>query len=282
MKLALIIQGGGTRGAYAAGVTDVLLEHGILADGVYGTSAGSLTGVNYVSQEPGRAAKLFLTLMGDPHFVRHLNLLTKGSMFDFSEMFFEVPKGKIPFNSALFFSSKTEFHCCATSCESGKPVYFSKLDPEFYSGLAASASLPLATKPTLVHGHPYLDGGVVDPAPLQKAFDDGYDKAIVVLTREKGYRKKKPSSLRKHMAKMMYRKHKAFLKAYNQSDAIYNDEMDFIDRMGAEGQAFVIYPSKAPEVGHAEKDTAKIAALITEGRQDALDALEKLEEYLSK
>lgn len=270
------------RGAYAAGVLDVLMENEIWADAVYGTSAGALAGLNYVSREKGRAAKMFLALMGDGHFVNPLNLFLKGSALDFNEMLYEAPKGKLPFDSSTFFSSPTEFCCCATDCESGVPTYFNKLDSEFWNGVAASASLPLATKPTFVHGHPFLDGGVTDPVPLLKAFEDGATKAIVILTRSKGYRKKPLSSLRKAFAKTLYRKYPAFLKAYRRSADRYNDEMDLVDRLVEEGKVFALYPSLPPQLGHTEKDQAKIQALIDEGAKDALDGLPSLKEYLSK
>ena len=282
MKLALVIQGGGMRGAYAAGVLDVLMENEIWADAVYGTSAGALSGLNYVSRDKGRAAKVFLTQMTDGSFVKPINLFLKGSAIDFTEILPKDSKDKLPFDSATFFSSATEFYCCATDCESGTPVYFSKLDPDFWHGVAASASLPLATQPTLVHGHPYLDGGVVDPVPLVKAFEDGATKVIVILTRSKGYRKEPLSPLRKTLAKALYRKYPVFLQAYYRSVTSYNDEMDFVDRLGEEGKVFVIYPSVSPKLGHREKDPLKIQELIDEGTVDALACLPKLKEYLSK
>jgi predicted patatin/cPLA2 family phospholipase len=282
MKLALVVQGGGTRGAYAAGVLDVLMKNGIRADAVYGTSAGALTGVNYVSEEPGRAKKVFLAMTKDRHFINPLNFITKGSIFNFNELFFELPKGPIPFDSKEFFGSKTEFYACATSCLTGQAVYFSKLDPEFWNGLAASASLPLATKPTFVHGVPYLDGGLVDSIPVQKALADGADKVIVVLTRSEGYRKGKMKKKAYFLAKSMYHKYPELLKAYKAAPDVYNAEMDFIDKAAKEGKIFAIYPSIPPVIGHAERNSRKVFALINEGTDDAEKCLPLLKDYLSK
>ncbi|MCI1245392.1 MAG: patatin family protein [Bacilli bacterium] len=281
-KLALVIQGGGTRGAYASGVLDVLMERGIWADAVYGTSAGALCGVGYVSRDMGRSDRMFVGMNGELRFVKPLNLLLKGSAIDFDDMFFGLSRRQLPFDADTFFSSKTEFYVCATSCESGEAVYFSKLDPEFWDGLAASASLPLATKPRLVRGRPYLDGGIVVPVALPKALEDGAKKVIVVLTREKGYRKKPLSSLRKRIANLMYGRYHRFMRAYRQSNVIYNKEMDRVDRFVEEGKAFAIYPEIPPRIGHVEKDKSKIQALIDAGRKDALKAFPALKEYLSK
>lgn len=280
-KLALVVQGGGTRGSYAAGVLDVLMKNGIWADAVYGTSAGALNGCNYVSEDIGRSPLIFLTMMKDAHFVRPLNLITKGSVFDFNELFFEMPH-KIPFNSQLFFSSDTQFFVCATSCLTGQPEYFSKSDPEFWNALAASASLPLVTKVRMVHEKPYLDGGVVDSVPVQKALADGADKVIVVLTRSKGYRKKKMPGWRLRQAHRMYKKYPEFLKAYAQSVDLYNAQFDELDKLADEGKIFAIYPSVPPTVGHADKNTKKIQKLIDLGTADATKNLDQLKEYLSK
>ena len=55
---ALIVQGGGARGTYAAGVLKVLLENDFSFDEVYGTSAGALLGVEYVTKDSERLGKL--------------------------------------------------------------------------------------------------------------------------------------------------------------------------------------------------------------------------------
>jgi predicted patatin/cPLA2 family phospholipase len=282
MKLALVIQGGGSRGIYSAGVLDVLMKNEIWADAVYGTSAGALAGVNYVSRDIGRAPYIFLTLMKDRRFMNPLRLATKGSVFNFDLLFFEVPKEGVSFNTEEFFSSKMEFHACATNCLTGEAVYFSKLDSEFYNGLAASCSLPLTTKPAMVHDIPYLDGGVVDSVSVAKALADGADKVIVVLTRSKGYRKKKIPANQRRLAHAMYRHYPVLLSRYDVSPKTYNEEMDYIDKLVDEGKIFGIYPSVPPIVSHAEKNTKKLQALLDEATSDAQKALPSLKEYLSK
>jgi len=282
MKLALVVQGGGSRGVYSAGVLDVLMKNEIWADAVYGTSAGALAGVNYVSRDIGRAPFIFLTLMKDHRFMNPLRLATKGSVFNFDLLFYEVPKEGVPFNSEEFFTSKTEFYACATNCVTGEATYFSKLDPEFYNGLAASCSLPLTTKPTMVHDVPYLDGGVVDSVSVAKALADGADKVIVVLTRSKGYRKKNIPANQRRLAHAMYHHYPVLLEHYDVSPKTYNEEMDYIDKLVDEGKIFGIYPSIPPVVGHAEKNTKKIQALLDEATSDAQKALPSLKEYLSK
>ena len=133
----------------------------------------------------------------------------------------------------------------------------------------ASSSLPFVSPVTYVDGIPMLDGGIVDSIPVEYASRQGYEKLIVVLTRNKGYRKK---ASRMRIAKVFYRKYPNLQKALSERNAEYNRTMDIIERMEEEGKITVIRPVRPIEVGRMEKDTAKLTALYQEG----YDIAEKL------
>ena len=57
--------------------------------------------------------------------------------------------------------------------------------------LRASASLPFVSRIVEIEGKKYLDGGCADSIPLEAFIKIGYGLNVVILTREKGYRKKK-------------------------------------------------------------------------------------------
>ena len=250
--IALVLQGGGTRGAFTAGVLDVLMENGLYFPYVIGTSAGALNGVNYISKDLGRSKYVSTELMSDRKFVSFSNLIFRGTIFNFTYLFHTVPKEKLPFNAAEFRTSPIEFVCCATGMADGQAHYFVKREcKEFYKALAATSSLPLVSKPVDVEGEKYLDGGVVAAIPYRKPLDDGFPKIVVIETRERGYRKKKAKKSKQLLAKLLYGKYKSFLASNKRSVEAYNEAADEIERLQEEGVAFVVAPDVAPAVRFA-------------------------------
>lgn len=133
-------------------------------------------------------------------------------------------------------------------------------------GRARASSLPFVSPITHVDGVPMLDGGIVDSIPVRYAISQGYEKLVVILTRNKGYRK--PSS-KMRAAKVFYRKYPYLQKALSERNAVYNQTMDMIERLEDEGKITVIRPVRPVEVGRMEKDTVKLAALYQEGYEIA-------------
>ena len=281
--VALVLQGGGTRGAFTAGVLDVFMENHILFPYVIGTSAGALNGVNYLSQDIGRSKYVSTELMRDKKFISFRNLLTKGSFFDFTYLFFTVPKEKYPFNSGAFHSSSVEFIAVATAVKDGKVAYFKKGETkEFYKALAASSSLPLTARPVDVEGELYLDGGVDAAIPFRKPLEDGFKKIVIVATRAKGFRKGKHRKKSGVLAWFMYRKHKTFRKAMAHTNESYNRDADEMDALEENGTAFVIRPDTAPDVKTMEKDQEKLLILYEQGRKVAERLLPDMLAFVGK
>ena len=139
-SIALCIQGGGARGAYAAGALRALLRLGFVADEVYGTSAGALLGVDFVTRDEERLEKMVLALATSRGFIRPSNYWKKGSIFDFHYLLEEMPETKLPFRQKDFLFSPTHFYAVSTSVSQGKVAYFSKNDTDFLAGLASSVS----------------------------------------------------------------------------------------------------------------------------------------------
>lgn len=281
MVKALIIQGGGTRASFLAGVTDELLKMGITFDEVYGTSAGALLGLNFVSNQIGRSRYLEVDMMNDLNFFSRKNLMKTGNVFDFDYLFNEGARGKFPFDFETFYKSPTKMYAVATSLKTGKPVYIEKSDPNFFDGVKASASLPLIMKPTAYQDDLLLDGGVVMPIPFVESFKRRVDKLVVLCTRPRGYRKKKRSS-EEIIMKKFYKDYPAFLEAYLNSVPNYNDQMAFLDKLHDFGGAFVFYPSKPLKIGRQETNPDKLNKIIEIGIQDFKKIKEDLQRYLDK
>lgn len=278
---ALVLQGGGSRGAFTAGILDVLMEHGLYFPYVIGTSAGALNAVNYISQDIGRSRFVSTELMSDPKFISVRNIFFRGTAFNFTYLFHTIPKTKCPFNVGQYNNSPIEFYAATTSVETGEAVYFKKGEcKDFYKALAASSSLPIISRPVNVENHPYLDGGVVDATPFRKPLEEGIAKIVVVQTRPKGYRKKKHAWWKPLCSKMLYRHCPAFQKAYRRSWEVYNQDMDEMERLQEEGRILIVRPDEPPAVGLIERNKDRLYALYDKGREVMEANLPRLYAYL--
>lgn len=261
---ALVLEGGGLRGVFTCGVLDCFMDHGIRFPFTVGVSAGACNGLSYMSDQRGRARSSNIDLMDKYHYVGVKYMLTQGCIMDFKLLFEDFPEKIIPYDYPAYFSNPDRFVMVTTNCLTGKAEYLEekKSSERVMSIVRASSSLPFVSKITYVDGVPMLDGGIVDSIPVQYAMDQGYEHPLVVLTRNKGYRKKNGNI---RAAKAFYRKYPLLQKAIFQRNIVYNQTMDLIEKLEDEGKITVIRPETPVIVGRMEKDTAKLAALYDEG-----------------
>jgi len=281
-KTALVIQGGGTRAAFCLGVLFALFNDGFHADCIYGTSAGALVGMNWVLGDVKRGEALFLSSMSGGKFASPLNLLRLRSLFDFNYFFNVLSKDVFPFSLEDFLASPVDFDCVATSCNTGKAVHFKKTHPEILKAIEASCALPLVSKPVIVGGEPYLDGGTVESIPYLKAIEDGYSKIVVISSRCLDFRKEGKHPSHRLLAKAEYLSYPKWQEAFLNSVSVYNESCDKLAALVKENKVFVISPSTPPIIGHAETDLDALTALEAEGCKEAKKRLEELHLYLSK
>ncbi len=269
---ALVLEGGGLRGVFTCGVLDCFMDNGIRFPFTVGVSAGACNGLSYMSGQRGRAKSSNIDLMEKHHYVGVRYLFTQRCIMDFKLLFEDFPEKIIPYDYDAYFSNPDRFVMVTTNCLTGKAEYFEeKSSSERVMDIVrASSSLPFVSRITYVDGVPMLDGGIADSIPVQYAMDQGYEKLVVILTRNKGYRKKN-SKMR--ISKAFYRKYPQLLKALSERNAVYNQTMELIERLETEGKILVIRPERPVEVGRMEKDTTKLTALYQEGYEIAASIL---------
>ena len=261
---ALVLEGGGLRGVFTCGVLDCFMDHGIRFPFTVGVSAGACNGLSYMSGQRGRAKSSNIDLMDKYHYVGLKYLLTQGCIMDFKLLFEDFPEKIIPYDYDAYFSNPDRYVMVTTNCLTGKAEYLEEKSSSerVMSIVRASSSLPYVTKITYVDGIPMLDGGIADSIPVRYAMDQGYENLVVVLTRNRGYRKK---SGKIRIAKAFYRKYPALQNALMERNTVYNRTMDLIESLEDQGKITVIRPIRPLEVGRMEKDTAKLSALYQEG-----------------
>jgi predicted patatin/cPLA2 family phospholipase len=190
-------------------------------------------------------------------------------------LFGELPEKLEPFDYAAFAASPCAYYAGATHVKTGGIVWFGK---DYLAApmpaLRASCSIPLLSPMVEIEGELYLDGGVAQPIPLEKALEDGCERVVVVLTRPRGYRKK-PQSWRA-VTHWVYRRYPAFVKTMDLRHLVYNHTLERLARLEAEGRAVVVAPPGALKVDRFGKDAAQLAAAYEVGMDCGQKALEKI------
>ena len=261
---ALVLEGGGMRGVFTSGVLDWMIDHDITFPYLVGVSAGSSNALSYASHQRGRGKYIFADLQVERHYLGMRNLLRHRSIMDMDLLYHELPETIWPYDYEAYKANPMRVESVATDCVTGKAVYLEeKEDAERIIDIVrASSSLPFACPIAYVDGRPMLDGGISDSIPLQRAIDQGYEHAVVVLTRQRGYRKEeKPSRI----PSCVYRRYPQLREALSTRGARYNAQLAMVEQLESEGRITVIRPDHPVEVARIETNMDKMNALYQHG-----------------
>lgn len=278
----LALEGGAFRGVYTSGVLDVFMENGINFRTTVGVSAGSLNAVNYTAGHIGRSAICNLRYRHDSRWVGLKALKSDHGLigFDFLKEGFQKD---YPFDETAFLHSGRHCIAVATDMETGNPEYFDSYGhtmDDVYRYISASSSMPFASRPVIINGRKYLDGGCSTKTPIRWALEQGFDKLVFVGTNIASLRRPETTSVEKAV-RVVYSRYPAFVRSVQQSNIRYNEDCDLIDKAVSEGKMFRINPSEAVTVSRLEGDMEKLGALYQLGRKDASSLMGELKEYLS-
>ena len=280
MKVGLVLEGGGMRGLYTAGVLDVMMDHHFMPDVVCGTSAGVTFGVNLLSQQRGRVLRYNCRYIGERRYISLHSWLTTGNMINKDFAYDLLPRELDPFDEATYEQSSAEFYATITNMRTGEAEYVRITDTwKQMDVIRASASLPIICQPVEWNGEKYLDGGLADNIPLDKCLELGCDKVIIVLTRPMDYVRND------HIAPLCclaFPRYKALLRTIEQRNEKYNARIQQILELERQGKVFVIRPSENRPVSRLEKDPEKLKALHALGLHDTMQQWQALEAYLGK
>lgn len=266
----LILEGGGMRGVFTCGVLDYLMDHGVRFPYTIGVSAGACNGLSYMSGQRGRGKFSNIDLLEKYRYIGLKQLLLKGNIMDFDLLFHTFPEQIIPYRYDVYARCEERFEMVTTSCLTGEACYYEeKRDPKRIIDIVkASSSLPFVCPISYVDGLPMLDGGIADSIPLERARELGYSRNVVVLTRNKGYRKSnKPTTV----PPFFYRKYPALREAIRHRNALYNRQIEQVEREEEQGRVIVIRPQNPIVVDRMERDTRKLLDLYEEGYRCAAE-----------
>ncbi|MEG1426130.1 MAG: patatin family protein [Oscillospiraceae bacterium] len=275
-----MLEGGGMRGLFTAGILDFFLDNGIQFKSCMGVSAGAAHASSYVCGQSGRARDVSVDYLDDKNYCGLYSLLTTGNFFNTKMVYRTIPQKYYPLNQVHFDNSLTAFYGVVTNCDTGEPEYLRIADVNAQMDvIRASASLPLLSHMVEIGGKRYLDGGMADSIPLEKSIAMGNAKNVVVLTQALGYQKK-PDKLFPIM-KVKYRKYPELLAAMQARPETYNRSLEKVAELEKKGEVFVLRPKAPLAVGRLEKDRGKLLGIYELGYQQAEQQGESLLNFLS-
>lgn len=266
MKIGLVLEGGGMRGLYTAGVLDTFMAEHWTPDYVVGVSAGACHAASFVSGQRGRAYRTNMDYLGDKRYLSFRNYVTTGSLFGMKFIFETVPDHLDPYDYDAMLASPMEYEIGVTDVDTGKPVFFSK--ESLYHDctlLAASSSIPVFSPMVEYQGRRYLDGGTSAPIPVERALEKGCDHLVVVLTRDRSY-VKSPESFGA-VYHRVFRKYPQMAHTLDTRHEVYARERELLFQLEREGRATVIAPEAPITLSRFEKDREKLDALYRQGQE---------------
>lgn len=279
--IGLVMEGGGMRGLYTAGVLDAFLDNNISFDGIVGVSAGACFGPNFLSGQRGRALRYNKRFNPSRKYMGVMNWLRDGDFFNSRLAYDEVPRRLEPFDDESYKKSKVPLYAVCTNTTTGEAEYMQvKSVFEDMDIIHASSAIPFLSTPVKIGDYSYLDGAIADSIPWEKTLEMGFDKIVVILTKDAGFVRKKISSL---LCKLFYgKKYPKVGEALINRHISYNDSKDRLFKMAETGKVKIIMPSKRVKIGRIERDPNRMQDMYELGLRDANADMKSIKEFLSE
>lgn len=279
-KTGMILEGGAVRGLFTSGILDYLTEKKVEFPYVVGVSAGACNALDFVSEQAGRTKACMIPDDKEFDYRDYLNMLKRRSFYDMDYIFDRYPNEIYPFDYDTFFSSKTICELTVTNCITGAAEYLTEKEDKkrLMQICRASSSMPFAAPFVYMDGIPYMDGGLADSIPIKRAMKSGYKKNIVILTRNKGYRKTL-SKRSRHLYIAAFRKYPGLVKSLISRAAVYNKTLDYIDRLEEKGSVYVLRP-EIPAISKLETNRQLLEEFYAHGYEMMQEKMDEMSSFM--
>lgn len=278
MKVGVVDVGGGLRDIYGWGIFDYCLDNGIHFDVCVGVSAGSANVSSYMAGQRGRNIPFYLEYplrkeyMGIGCYFKHRSFLN----LDYVYKTLSNSDGENPFDYQAMVENPAELFVVTTNAKTAEPIYLTKEDmsQDQYNAFKSSSAIPFVCRPYETNGIPCYDGALSDPVPVEKAFAEGCDKVVLILTKPKdvprtpGYDPK--------FAALIKRKYPKAAEALKNRYIRYNAQVDKAKEYAAEGKVLILAPDSLEGMSTLKRDATAMEKLYNKGYHDA----EAIKEFL--
>lgn len=281
MKTGIVFEGGAFRTIFSCGVMDALVENNIMPDYMIGVSAGAAYGVSMASRQPGRNLEILMKYRNDKRYIGVGNMLDNEnkSIYGLEFSYETIPNEINLFDYDAFKKYDGDFMCVVTNLLTGEAEYMKYTgDDRTNTVLKATCALPMLFPPIIINNIPYMDGGLTDSIPFKKAFADGCDRVLVVLTREAGYTKHTSGST-KALARSYQHKYPKLSHALLSRAKGYNDSLKELKKYEEDGRVMIIQPTVSKGFSRLEKDKNKILSMYNDGYNKGYDKLSDIRAF---
>lgn len=282
MKVGLVLEGGACKGIFTAGVVDYLMDQGVYFPYIAGVSAGQCNALDYVSGQTGRTRDCMIPAENRDSYYGFHSFYRTGKLFDIRKIFLEYPYRQFPFDFKAYFESPIVNEIVVTNCHTGRAEYLQEKHSEerLLTASMASSSMPFLAPMVRLDGEYYLDGGMADSIPFERAFNQGCEKVVVVMTHNQHYRPRL-SEAELSLCRRKNRNFPGLQKAIVGRPAMYLKQLAGMRRLEKEGKVMVIRP-QIPAVGRLERDRSKMAAFFDHGYEYMKEQYHKLEAFMKE
>lgn len=228
-KKALIIQGGGFKTAFSAGVLDAFIAKNFDPFDIYaGVSGGANALSYYLAFQYKSCIDSIHVLLDDPKFINYKQFLRSG-VFMNVDFFEEISTEIVPLNYQRIQNrhENKKIAIVATNRVTGKPEYLQPNPDNWVSCCIASCSIPFVTKAKhLVDGHECMDGSWSDPLPVKWAIAQGATEIIIVRTSFANLLEKQ--SIPDIFGEYYFKKHPGLKEIFSKSYLRFNESIELI------------------------------------------------------
>lgn len=278
-KVALVLEGGALRSFYTMGVLDAFLKHNITFDYICGVSGGALCAVNYLANQPKRTVTLNLKYLNDSRYRGIKSYWQNHTYFNLPFLFSDEVTSFYPFDQQSYDNNPTKFEVVVTNVSTGVAKYVGKDVPNHFDYVIASATVPFVSRIKIINNHGYLDGGISDSIPFFYVKEQGYQKIVTVLTRDKSYQKTALNPIKKQIIGRFYHRYPKVVESLKQRSEQYNRVKATIENSV---DTFVIQPEEPVTVSRFEHDGKALESLYLQGYRQTLAQIPALKDYLGQ
>ncbi|MCM1211995.1 MAG: patatin family protein [Blautia sp.] len=281
-QAGLVLEGGGMKGVYTAGVLDFFLDKEIEFSSCYGVSAGACHLCSYLSKQPKRAYHVVVDYIGQKSYCSVESLITTGDLFGASVCYDLIPNYLNPYDYETFARYEGKAYAVVTNIRTGEAEYLPLTDMhKDIIAVRASSSMPLVSRNVKIGEGLYLDGGIADSIPIRRSIKDGNRKNIVVMTKEENYVREPIGRAELALIRARYLRYPKVYEQMKHRHIAYNSTVEYLEKLQSQGKIFIIRPKQKSDVSRVEQDKAKLEALYEEGYRDAEQCYEELVGYLT-
>lgn len=281
MKVGLVLEGGGLRGAYTAGALSWFLKEGIEFDYNVGISSGAQHLSNYLTKDPKYLKDIAVTI-GAQEFTKGIKpLLKEGNFVGYDHLFGYALKELAPLDLDKLKSDKRESEVGIFDIKAGKTKWVKTQDiDDDYLVLKAASTIPLAGKPVVIDGIKYIDGGIENMIPIRRSLEKNLDKHVVITTKPRSYIREETNFMTNLYFATFYNKNKVLRDKIKNRKKIYYQQRDIVNQLVKDKKAIEIYPSQAFSIGRFGGDVNELNELYETGFNDCEKRRSEIYDFL--